>query len=205
MIEEPVADPVPELAEVVAEPDDGAIIPNPHGPLMVRKKPAHSWDFRDLLSAEPVSNEPEGGAGLPQSLWREVEQDAGSGAPRPRNPEFEAKCDLSPAAPVVEAEPIAATPAPRRQVEPGFTSFEIDLDIESRLKALIAAQTLTPEPLPEFAPEPERQAQAEPKVAQPDPGPAWPLGIGWLEDAPEPQTVRPSMLSRLLNLLPWRR
>ena len=47
-------------------------------------------------------------------------------------------------------------------------------------------------------------------AAQPEFGPAWPLGIGWLEDAAEPEAVeapapRPSLLTRLLSLLPWRR
>ena len=108
------------------------------------------------------------------------------------------------------AEPVAeAAPAPRR-VEPGFTSFEIDLDIESRLKALIAAQTFAPEPEP--LPELELDLKLEPeaKAAVPDLGPAWPLGIGWLEDAAEPEATltpapRPSLLTRFLALLPWRR
>ena len=50
----------------------------------------------------------------------------------------------------------------------------------------------------------------EAKAALPDLGPAWPLGIGWLEDAGEPEAVpapapRQSLLTRLLSLLPWRR
>lgn len=181
---EPLAGPVPELAGT-AVPEDGAIIPNPDGPLMVKKKPAHTWDFRDLLTTEPPLREPDCEPGLPGP-----EGEAGRNPP-PRAPE----------PPVSEPEPVAVAPQVERRIEPGFTSFEIDLDIESRLKALIAAQALPPEPVPD----PEARA-----VPQPDVGPAWPLGIGWLEDPAEPETAEacsapPSLLTRLLNLLPWRR
>ena len=262
-VPEPAAEPIPELAEV-AGPEDGTIIPIPNGPLMVKKKPAHSWDFRDLLTPEPSSCEPDDEADLPEpprdwmppeaepeSLLPDLPEDAGEldadpaqpewdraevepdfepvlppeawqGEAEPAGGEVEADWDLPPEPPlppVAEPEPVvpelvaAASAAPRR-IEPGFTSFEIDLDIESRLKALIAAQTLAPEPepllVPDLEPEPEPESAVEAKAAQPDLGPAWPLGIGWLEDAGEPGAVpapapRPSLLTRLLGLLPWRR
>ncbi|MFN9579489.1 MAG: hypothetical protein ACK56H_05340 [Novosphingobium sp.] len=262
---EPAAEPIPELAEV-AGPEDGTIIPIPNGPLMVKKKPAHSWDFRDLLTPEPPSHEPDYEADLPEpprdwmpseveseSLLPELPEDAGELDADPAEPEWdrsevepdfepilppeawqpeaewaegevEADWDLPPEPPlpaVAEPEPVvpelvAATSAATRRIEPGFTSFEIDLDIESRLKALIAAQALAPEPEPLLVPdlEPESERDPEPageaKAVQPDLGPAWPLGIGWLEDAGEPAAVpapapRPSLLTRLLGLLPWRR
>jgi hypothetical protein len=151
---------------------------------------------------------------LPPEAWQ--------GEAEPAEGEVEADWDLPPEPPlppVAEPEPVvpelvaAASAAPRR-IEPGFTSFEIDLDIESRLKALIAAQTLAPEPepllVPDLEPEPEPESAVEAKAAQPDLGPAWPLGIGWLEEAGEPEAVpapapRQSLLTRLLSLLPWRR
>ena len=258
---EPVLDPVPELAEV-AVPEDGTIIPIPNGPLMVKRKPAHSWDFRDLLTTEPPSDEPEDepdqpepprdwlepedepealvpdlpedfaepvpefDAPLPETAWDFTPEPPAADPvlpdwqpePDPVEPEAEADWDLPPepplppvAEPLFEAvEPVAEAPPAPRRVEPGFTSFEIDLDIESRLKALIAAQTFAPdpEPLPELELEPEPEPEA--KAAVPDLGPAWPLGIGWLEDAAEPEAAsapapRPSLLTRLLTLLPWRR
>ncbi|MEA3262650.1 MAG: hypothetical protein U9R07_04095 [Pseudomonadota bacterium] len=262
---EPAFEPIPELAEV-AVPDDGTIIPNPNGPLLVKKKPSHSWDFRDLLTPESPADEPdyaEPDLPEPPRDWMPVEEEPEAFAPdltddfaapvpehdasvakpewdyapvpeqdepalppeqwrpepEPAEPEAEADWDLPPEPPlppVFVAEAVAKAPAAPSRVEPGFTSFEIDLDIESRLKALIAAQTFAPEPepLPELDLEPELEPEPEPvveaKAAQPEFGPAWPLGIGWLEDAAEPEAVeapapRPSLLTRLLSLLPWRR
>lgn len=269
---EPVFEPIPELAEV-ALPDDGSIIPNPNGPLLVKKKSAQSWDFRDLLTPEPSLDpaaEPEDDLELPEPPrdWMPPtdqtetlapdpaadfadpvpELDAPLGDPEwdyvpeppaqdPHPPQWQPEPD--PVGPEVEEEvkadwdlpsepplppvfqPAPAEPAPvteapvaSHRVEPGFTSFEIDLDIESRLRALIAAQTFAPEPEPlpeldlDLDQEPEPVVEA--KAVQPDVGPAWPLGIGWLEDLAEPEAVaapapRASLLKRLLNLLPWRR
>lgn len=265
---EPVLDPVPELGEV-AVPEDGTIIPIPSGPLMVKRKPTHSWDFRDLLTTEPPSDEPpsdepedepdqpepprdwlapeeepealvpdlpedfaepvpEFDAPLPKPAWNFMPEPPAADPvlpdwqpePEPVEPEAEADWDLPPEPPLpptvqpeaAAPEPIAEAPPAPRRAEPGFTSFEIDLDIESRLKALIAAQTFAPEPepLPELELDSEPEPVLEAKAAAPDLGPAWPLGIGWLEDAAEPEAVavpapRPSLLARILTLLPWRR
>lgn len=227
---EPLLEPQPELAELV--PDDGTIIPIPGGPLAVKRKPAQSWDFRDLLTPEapahdaapeptaaprdftprePMVPEPEAEEHEPE--WdREPEIDLPGQVP-PEEPIETAWSEPDPVEPV-PAEPEALVPAPvaplgqRAPFQPGFTSFEIDLDIESRLKALIAAQVAAPEP----EPEPEPDPAIEPKAALPDLGPAWPLGIGWLEDDAEPASAqvlepapRPSLLTRLLSLLAWRR
>ena len=186
------ADPVPELDAPLGEPE---------------------WDY----APEPPAQEPPAPQWQPESepIGPEAEVEAESDwdlPPEPPLPPVFQPAALEPEP--VEPEPVAAAPAAPRRVEPGFTSFEIDLDIESRLKALIAAQTLAPdpEPLPELEldldEEPEPVAEA--KAAQPDIGPVWPLGLGWLEDASEPEAVaapapRPSLLSRLLGLLPWRR
>lgn len=231
-VAESIAEPVPELAEVV--PDDGIILPNPNGPLLVKRKPAHSWDFRDLLTPEAPAYEPEpdhAPAGLtpaeppfvapePDEYEPEWDREPDFDLPPPPPPEDARVVEWPEPEPIeaeqveqveqVEPEPIAPAPLLRQRapVEPGFTSFEIDLDISSRLKALIAAQTPTVEP--ELEPEP--QPVAEVKAALPDLGPAWPLGIGWLEKADEPAVVqeaavapRASLLARLLSLLPWRR
>lgn len=275
---EPAFEPIPELAEA-GLPEDGTIIPNPNGPLMVKKKPSHSWDFRDLLTSEPPAQDapfepeddfdepepprdwmapeaepealapdqapgfadpvPELDAPLGEPEWdyapelpaQEPPVPQWQPEPEPIGPEAEVEAetdwDLPPEPPLppvfqpaalepepVEPEPVAAAPAAPRRVEPGFTSFEIDLDIESRLKALIAAQTFAPEPEPlpelELDLDEEPEPVVEAKAAQPDFGPVWPLGLGWLEDASQPEAVaapapRPSLLTRLLGLLPWRR
>lgn len=122
------ADPAP-LPQLSPEP-----LPEPEGPLLVKRKPVPAWDFRDLLAPAP---------------------------PAP-NPAL-----LEPAALVQEHRPIA----------PGFKSFEIDLDIESRLKALIAEQAGPTRPAPAAAAE--------------------------MEPLPEP-APRASFLRRLFALLPWR-
>lgn len=218
---EPLTEPVPELAEV-AEVDDGTIVPNPNGPLMVKRKPSHAWDFRDLLTTEPPSEAPEDdpeddfGPPEPPQNWLPPEE-GGEASPldlsqgREPVPEGDTPQADAPGADLAEpAEPdqTASTPLPPRRVEPGFTSFEIDLDIESRLKALIAAQVGQAEPAPVTVPEPEIEPEAiTGDAVTPDLGPAWPLGIGWLEEEaePAPPAPRPSLLARILNLLPWRR
>jgi hypothetical protein len=159
-------------APAVFEPQDlpvpslpPEITPVPGGPLMVRKKPSESWDFRDLLSpAEPERPATDSLPIEPPALFEDA---------RPTEPE-----DL---------------PVPRlplgRIAEPGFALLEPS--VHDRLQSLIAPPAALE--LPELVPAnpadtaPEildlTEDQAQPEFAAPDLGPVWPLGIGWLEDA----------------------
>ena len=196
---EPTAEPLPELAAIA--PDGEAIIPNPAGPLLVKRKPAQSWDFRDLLTPEgPPHGDVRQGPPPPIDLTP-PEPDVAEPAPADSElaaPEVDQDLPSKPPQPpAAEPEPAALAPAALSRIQPGFTSFEIDLNIESRLKALIAMSAMTPE----LQPGPEPRPQAEPQ------------GIAWPEEAdrppaaealePEPEP-RPSLLARLLAWLPWR-
>lgn len=78
------------------------------------------------------------------------------------------------------------SPPPPMAVEPGFKSFEIDLDIAARLKTLMAEQAERGQPEPEPEPEPD-----------PEPVPTF-------DPVPRPGPRR-SLVQRLFALLPWRR
>ena len=154
-----VFDPQPDLP---APPLPAEITPVPGGPLMVRKKPSESWDFRDLLSpAEPE---------LPAA------------APSPVEPLLPREY-AQPAAP--QDRPSSRVPL-GRIAEPGFALLEPS--VHDRLQSLIAppAGPDLPELVPAEPVEAEPEAIAVPDIPAPDLGPIWPLGIGWLEDAAEP-------------------
>ena len=198
------AEAVPEVAVFEPQPDlpvpplPVEITPVPGGPLLVRKKPSESWDFRDLLSPaepeppspEPVLREPPPREPLPpREDSRLAEPDDW---PAPREPEV-----LQPNVRLAEA----------RLTEPGFAL--LDPSVHDRLQSLIAAPA-APE-LPKLIPaEPvlpieSSELQVEPESPAPDLGPIWPLGIGWLEDAAdlldtapsEPPRVSPGLWERL--------
>lgn len=181
-------------------PPEGGIIPISNGPLMVKKKPSESWDFRDMLGprdpdsppvdqfgadrldqpdSEPVGPEPEetmpGGPDSEQSASPEPPLEIEAPAPFvPRDPAF----DLPPQS----AQPISvATP------EPGFSLLETK--VRERLDALVA------EPAPPHfeTAEPEllldvpvlEEPVVEPEFGTLPEGPVWCFGIGYLEDAEE--------------------
>lgn len=151
-----------------AAPDlsDDGIIPLTNGPLMAKKKPSEAWDFRDLLGPRD--------ADMPIA---ELE---------PRNPEPPllplAEPELPPES--AELQHLPVPPLPDQPLAaPGFALLEPT--IQERLQTLIAPppaiEELAEVPVDPIPAEPEPDSAAP--VAPPQTGPAWPLGIGWLEDA----------------------
>ncbi len=151
------------LSEFPAPPLPAEITPLPGGPLMVRKKPSESWDFRDLLSPA--------GPDLPPA------------EPALREP-------LPPLESTRPAE-LEDLPAPRlplgKLAEPGFALLEPSL--HDRLQSLIAPPTAPEGPQLVLAAPLEISEPLEASIDREAPapalGPIWPLGIGWLEDAAE--------------------
>lgn len=188
-----VSEPTEPVAERAApEPNetDAGIIPVPNGPLMTKKPSGQPWDFRDMLP--------------------------------PRAPDLAAAEELpdepaSPQAELPQPEPVDAPVPPRPRfpreasAEPGFALIEPD--VHERLQSLIAphiapsAEEPDPDPEPVALIESKPDTQEPPESMAPDLGPAWPLGIGWLEDdrasAPDPLDVdedlpaRPGLWSRV--------
>ena len=164
--------------------------PLPLSPLLSKKSPQHSWDFRDMLSPPPIGL---GAVPQPEPEWPDEPADLVGAEPTPADlPEAapdapmhwsEARWD----APEDQAEPAHLSPesAPTR-AEPGFDLLNDSL--QDRLESLLAPQVpLSLAPLP-AAPDPDDQSAVE-LTAAPEPWPeqaaglAWPFGTGW--DGPD--------------------
>lgn len=204
---------------------------SPASPLLSKKTPQHSWDFRDMLGPPP-----KGSDSVPASqLGPEDDADL-PGMPVDLTSTEPAPAEISEAAPV---EPTAWREASRNQVddqpepvvpilapsaadaEPGFALLNDSL--QGRLESLLLPQvplTFAPPP-PATVPE---EHSAEPQPALPEPWPeqaaglAWPFGTGWDKldpDRPEvseialelavvtPQPV--GLLARLRGWIRWAR
>ncbi|HQV02384.1 MULTISPECIES: hypothetical protein [unclassified Novosphingobium] len=177
----PAAPIAPLSAAEPQTPGEGGIIPRADGPLLAKKEPHKAWDFRDMLSprdapADQPSLPPED-LGDAHAAVPELPQ--GLAEPLPTEPDMppqslpERMASLSGASfPRIPRLP--RTPPP----EPGFSL--LDETVAERLEKLVA-----PEPAPEAPAETPREAATEPApagFAAPIDTPAWPLGIGWLED-----------------------
>lgn len=204
---EPIIEPLAPAASD-APAGESTILPVPGGPLLTKKAPGQSWDFRDLLGpprdAEPpldvpppmtLAPEPE-----PEPLVSEAPPaDQSEPAEKPSVPDLpfevarraledganEALDDLPP--PVADiSTPRGPEPALPPVARPRFPSqspvgpgfASLDPSLQDRLETLLAPHLPELRPI-ERTPEPEPVEEPE---AVPDYGPVWPLGIGWLED-----------------------
>ncbi|MBS0475812.1 MAG: hypothetical protein JSR28_11825 [Proteobacteria bacterium] len=151
-------------------------------PPQAEKPPVPDLPFETARFAEPEPDDDEPIAELPEPTFA---------PPPPR--------DVDPAP--------AALPRPRfpsqAPVAPGFTLLEPSL--QDRLESLLSPQVAPDPRLTETALEPPAPPVAELVVEAsetvPDMGPAWPLGIGWLEDDSAPAPVETEAPQTRLGLL----
>ena len=170
----------------------------PASPLLSKKTPQHSWDFRDMLGPPPSGSEavpePE-----PEPEWLDEPADLAAAEPSPDEgpeaapdaapqwseaswdePEDEVEDELE-----VQAELVQPSPEfPDPQAEPGFALLHDSL--HDRLESLLSPQvplTLTPPPpapaqYDQVVVEQPAEAESWPEQAA---GLAWPFGTGWDE------------------------
>lgn len=191
---EPVPDAVPYTDPLASNLAEAGIIPMPNGPLMTKKPTGQSWDFRELLGPRVEPGPADGPAAV---------------EPDQPGPDLPPASAVEPAAhaPPVEPDPVRPAPAlfppATLPAEPGFALLETSHP--DPFQPLIAPlePVAAPAPLAVAVPEPD-----PPAVAKAPEGPAWPFGIGWLEDFEEPghedpglpasaATGRPGLWSRL--------
>lgn len=162
-------------------PEEGAMIPRADGPLLAKKDPHKAWDFRDMLTpreapADPTHQPPQD---LGETPAAEPELPRGLAEPSPHEQDMPPQSLLERMASLSGASFPRIPRLPRTPPsEPGFSL--LDETVAERLEKLIA-----PEPAPEPPAETPLEATAEPApsgFAPPIDAPAWPLGIGWLED-----------------------
>lgn len=179
------AEPVAEQTALESDLSETGIIPMPNGPLMTKKSSGQHWDFRDMLASRAPD--------LPDTEALRDEPQA--------DPPMD---DLPPPEPFDAPAPLRPRFPRQAPAEPGFALIEPD--VHERLQSLIAPH-ITPEAMePAAAPEPVAAIPDEPGIPEqserpvPDIGPAWPLGIGWLEDdralAPDPEEFEAAVPSR---------
>lgn len=186
---------------------EAGIIPMANGPLLAKKPAGKSWDFRDMLGPRDSD-----GADLPLDLPSQAElpPKPDQQAPEPPldtaddfrqvelpAPRLPLELDQhAPEPPLGAADDFRHTELPTPRLprlprtplpQPGFALLEEGLG--DRQEALFTPELAVPVP---SEPDPaafilEQPEQAEsPQVPIPPADPAWPLGIGWLEDIEAP-------------------
>lgn len=189
-VEEPQAVPQPEpVLETVGEaPAEGTIIPNPAGPLMVKRKAVQSWNLQDLLNpgappTQPIDRAPS--APKPDfPVAPEPQTEPGDFQPAAELPKLPELAKSSPLLEPAEPPRLPEQPEPPAgmPVDPGFIS--LGYDVESRLRALVARPAPTLEPL--LAPEPPADLEAALEADLQAPGDPMPPSL------PEPDELLPA-------------
>ncbi len=143
----------PERAAAAAPPElaDSGIIPMPGGPLMTKKPPKQSWDFRDMLGPRDPEPPQQFGPSPDWDEWDEWGEEAGSDRDEPASREREPTPPEPP-----RPEPVSSEP------EPVVPTIEPDAPEAPRAEP---PRSEPPKPFGERLPRaPEYEAPAAPRV-----------------------------------------